>query len=204
METLFSLVAIALAYLLGSVSFAVVISRAFGMADPRTYGSKNPGATNVLRTGNKTAAALTLLGDGAKGWLAVALALYYAARFGFGDATIALVGIAVFLGHLYPLYHGFKGGKGVATAAGVLLAFNLWLGFATVLTWVIIAYFFRISSLASLVAAGFAPFFYMFLFGFDARAFGVLTISILLLYRHWENVGRLMAGKEKRIGGARH
>ena len=204
MEMLYSLAAIALAYLLGSVSFAVLVSRLMGIADPRTFGSKNPGATNVLRTGNKTAAALTLLGDGAKGWLAVALAQAFATRFGFQDGTFALVGIAAFLGHLYPLYHGFAGGKGVATAAGVLLAFSVWLGIATIVTWVIIAFFFRYSSLAALVAAAFAPLFYVFVFGPDAIATAGVALAVLLVYRHWDNIGRLMAGKEKRIGGAKH
>lgn len=203
METLFSLLAIVLAYLMGSVSFAVVVSRAFGIADPRTHGSKNPGATNVLRTGNRTAAALTLLGDGAKGWLAVALTQFFALRYGFQDATIALVGVAVLLGHLYPVFHHFAGGKGVATAGGVLLAFNPWLGIATLLTWAIIAFFFRYSSLAALVSAAFAPLFYVFVFGPDALALAVLIVGVLLVYRHWDNIGRLMEGKEKRIGGAK-
>ena len=141
------------AYLIGSVSFAVVVSRVMGLADPRTYGSGNPGATNVLRSGNKKAAILTLLGDAAKGWLAVWLALLLAPRFGVDEVGIALVVIAVFLGHLYPVFHRFAGGKGVATAAGILLAINVWLGLATLATWLIIAVFFRYSSLAALVSA---------------------------------------------------
>jgi glycerol-3-phosphate acyltransferase PlsY len=204
MEALYSLLAIVLAYLLGSVSFAVLVSRGMGLSDPRTFGSKNPGATNVLRSGNKWAAALTLIGDGAKGWLAVVLARYLGARYGFGPETVALVGIAVFLGHLYPVFHGFAGGKGVATAGGVLFGINPILGLATVVTWVIIAYFFRYSSLAALVSAAFAPLFYVFVFGADVTVFTIVAMSVLLLYRHWDNFGRLMAGKEKRIGGGQH
>ena len=203
METLYSPLAIVLAYLLGSVSFAVLVSRGMGLADPRTFGSKNPGATNVLRTGNKTAAALTLLGDGAKGWLAVALTKFLGVRYGLGVETVALVGIAVFLGHLYPVFHRFAGGKGVATAGGVLFGIHPVLGLATVLTWAIIAFFFRYSSLAALVSAAFAPLFYVFVFGADVTVVTVVTMSVLLLYRHWENIGRLMAGKEKRIGGGK-
>ena len=204
MEALYSLLAIVLAYLLGSVSFAVLVSRSMGLADPRTFGSKNPGATNVLRSGNKWAAALTLIGDGAKGWLAVALVKYLGARYGLGVETVALVGIAVFLGHLYPVFHGFAGGKGVATAGGVLFGLSPLLGLATALTWVIIAYFFRYSSLAALVSAAFAPLFYVFAFGADVTVFTMAAMSVFLLYRHWDNVGRLMAGKEKRIGGGKH
>lgn len=204
METLYSALAVVLAYLLGSVSFAVLVSRAMGLADPRTFGSKNPGATNVLRSGNKAAAALTLLGDGAKGWLAVALVRHFGVRYGFGPETVALVGVAVFLGHLYPVFHGFAGGKGVATAGGVLFGISPLLGLATLVTWVIIAYFFRYSSLASLISAAFAPLFYVFVFGADVTVFTMVAMSVLLLYRHWDNVGRLMAGKEKRIGGGKH
>ncbi len=204
MEALYSLLAIVLAYLLGSVSFAVLVSRGMGLADPRTFGSKNPGATNVLRSGNKWAAALTLIGDGAKGWLAVALVKHFGARYGFGAETVALVGIAVFLGHLYPVFHGFAGGKGVATAGGVLFGLSPLLGLATAVTWVIIAYFFRYSSMAALVSATFAPLFYVFVFGADVTVFTMVAMSVLLLYRHWDNVGRLMAGKEKRIGGGKH
>ena len=148
------------AYLIGSISFAVVMSRAFGLSDPRTYGSKNPGATNVLRSGNKKAAIATLIGDGAKGWLAVWLAQRFAEQYGVGDLGIALVAIAVFLGHLYPVFFRFVGGKGVATALGVLLGLNVWIGVATLVTWLVIAYAFRYSSLAALIAAIFAPFYY--------------------------------------------
>ncbi|MGD9942589.1 MAG: glycerol-3-phosphate 1-O-acyltransferase PlsY [Burkholderiaceae bacterium] len=203
MQTLSSLLAIVAAYLIGSVSFAVVVSRLMGLADPRSYGSKNPGATNVLRSGNKRAALLTLFGDGAKGWLAVYLAHRFAPQYGFGDGTIALVALAVFLGHLFPVFHRFKGGKGVATAAGVLLALDPWLGIATLATWVIIAFFFRYSSLAAIVAAIFAPLWYLFLYGPDEIAAAVLVMSGLLLWRHRANIGNLLAGKETRIGQKR-
>ncbi len=201
MDAVISIVAVALAYLLGSVSFAVLVSRLMGLADPRSYGSRNPGATNVLRTGNRAAAVLTLAGDAAKGWLAVALAKWFAARYGFGDTTIALVAIAAFAGHLFPVFHGFAGGKGVATAAGVLLGLNAWLGLATLCTWLIIAFFFRYSSLAAIVAAVFAPLYYGFLFGPDAIGLAVLVMSALLVWRHRGNIAKLLAGKESRIGG---
>ncbi|MBU9577806.1 glycerol-3-phosphate 1-O-acyltransferase PlsY [Ralstonia mannitolilytica] len=188
------------AYLIGSISFAVVVSRAMGLADPRTYGSGNPGATNVLRSGNKKAAVLTLLGDAAKGWLAVWLAQLLALRFGVGEVGIALVVIAVFLGHLYPVFHRFAGGKGVATAAGILLALNVWLGLATLATWLIIAVFFRYSSLAALVSAVFAPFFYVLMNGFDWIAGAVALMAVLLIARHRANIAKLLAGKESRIG----
>ena len=188
------------AYLIGSVSFAVVVSRVMGLADPRTYGSGNPGATNVLRSGNKKAAIFTLLGDAAKGWFAVWLAQRLATQFGVGDTGIALVTVAVFLGHLYPVFHRFVGGKGVATAAGVLLALNPWLGLATLATWIIIAGFFRYSSLAALVSALFAPFYYVLLFGFDWIAGAIAVMSVLLIARHRANITKLLAGKESRIG----
>ena len=188
------------AYLIGSISFAVVVSRAMGLADPRTYGSGNPGATNVLRSGNKKAAILTLLGDAAKGWLAVWRAQWLAARFGVDETGIALVVIAVFLGHLFPVFHRFEGGKGVATAAGILLALNVWLGLATLATWLIIAVFFRYSSLAALVSAVFAPFFYVLMNGFDWIAGAVALMAVLLIARHRANIAKLLAGKESRIG----
>ncbi len=188
------------AYLLGSISFAVVMSKVYGIADPRTYGSKNPGATNVLRSGNKGAAIMTLLGDGAKGWLAVFLADRFAADLGVGDTAVALVAIAVFLGHLWPVFFRFVGGKGVATALGVLLGINPWLGLATLATWLIIAYAFRYSSLAALVAALFAPFYYGLLFGVDAVLLSVVVMSALLAYRHSQNIANLLSGKESKIG----
>ncbi|MFL9926445.1 glycerol-3-phosphate 1-O-acyltransferase PlsY [Herbaspirillum lusitanum] len=189
------------AYLIGSLSFAVVVSKLFGLADPRTYGSKNPGATNVLRSGNKKAAALTLIGDGFKGWLAVWLAIRFGPRFGVEDSGIALVVVGVFLGHLWPVFFRFVGGKGVATALGILLALNGWLGLATLVTWLVIAYAFRYSSLAALVAAVFAPFYYGLLFGStDGILLAIVAMSILLIYRHRKNIGNLLAGKESRIG----
>jgi glycerol-3-phosphate acyltransferase PlsY len=188
------------AYLIGSISFAVVVSGLFGLADPRTYGSKNPGATNVLRSGNKAAAALTLLGDGFKGWLAVWLAQKYGPQYGIDDVGIALVAIGVFLGHLWPIFFKFVGGKGVATALGVLVGINGWLGLATLITWLVIAYAFRYSSLAALVAAVFAPFYYGLLFGTDPILLAILAMSGLLIYRHRQNIDNLLAGKETRIG----
>lgn len=188
------------AYLLGSISFAVIVSKSFGLADPRTYGSKNPGATNVLRSGNRKAAIATLLGDCFKGWLAVWLAKEYGEAYGIGETGIALVAIAVFVGHLWPVFFRFKGGKGVATALGVLLGVNGWLGLATLATWLIVAYAFRYSSLAALVASVFAPFYYGLLFGIDAVWMAVFFMSLLLVYRHRSNIGNLLAGKESRIG----
>jgi glycerol-3-phosphate acyltransferase PlsY len=200
MEFLAGVVASVLAYLIGSLSFAVVVSRLMGLADPRTYGSGNPGATNVLRSGNKAAAVLTLLGDAAKGWLAVWLAIRFGPRFGIGDVGIAAVAVAVFLGHLYPVFFGFKGGKGVATAAGAVLALNPWLALAAALTWVIVAGFFRFSSLASIAAAVFAAFYSAFGWGFDERFVALVAIAGLIVYRHRANIANLLAGKERRIG----
>ncbi|OZI49763.1 glycerol-3-phosphate 1-O-acyltransferase PlsY [Bordetella genomosp. 4] len=199
----FSAGLIALAYLIGSIPFAVVVSKLMGLQDPRSYGSKNPGATNVLRTGNKAAAALTLLGDAAKGWFALWLAQTLAP--GLPWTIYALVALAVFLGHLYPVFLGFKGGKGVATALGILLAIHPGLALATAATWVIIAVFTRYSSLAALVAAFFAPVYYLFGSGVAWYAQGpvgiaLAIISLLLFYRHRANIGRLLSGKESRIG----
>ncbi|AYY59786.1 glycerol-3-phosphate 1-O-acyltransferase PlsY [Burkholderia multivorans] len=192
------LLAALIAYLIGSVSFAVIVSAAMGLADPRSYGSRNPGATNVLRSGNKKAAILTLIGDAFKGWIAV----WLARRYGLPDVAIAWVAIAVFIGHLYPVFFRFQGGKGVATAAGVLLAVHPVLGLATALTWLIIAFFFRYSSLAALVAAVFAPLFDVFLFGTNHNpiAWAVLAMSVLLVWRHRGNIAKLLAGEESRIG----
>jgi glycerol-3-phosphate acyltransferase PlsY len=181
------------AYCLGSISFAIVVSRLMRLPDPRSYGSKNPGATNVLRSGRKTAAVLTLLGDAGKGWLAVWLAWLLG-----GDVPAA--GIAVFLGHLYPVFHRFQGGKGVATAAGVLFGFSLWLGLATLATWIAIAVFFRYSSLAALIAALFAPIYTWWLFGLSPILPVVIAIGLLLVWRHRENIQRLVAGTESRLG----
>lgn len=200
MAALSTVVAVVLAYLLGSVSFAVIVSRAFGLADPRTYGSGNPGATNVLRSGSKPAAILTLLGDALKGWLAVWLVQRYGPAYGIGDWGVALAGVAAFLGHLYPLYFGFKGGKGVATAAGVIVGLNPWLALAAGVTWLIIALFFRYSSLASMIAAVFAAFYSAFGWGFDERFVAIALIAAFVIARHQGNIRNLMAGKERRIG----
>jgi glycerol-3-phosphate acyltransferase PlsY len=190
---------ILLAYLIGSLSFAVIVSRAFGLPDPHTYGSGNPGATNVLRTGRKAAAALTLLGDGAKGWVAVFLAQQLGPEYALDASGIAGVALAVFIGHLYPLYFGFRGGKGVATALGVLLAINPWLGLGTLATWLVIALFFRISSLAAIIAAVFAPLYDLWLSGPRLMTVAVAVISVLLLLRHKANILRLVRGEEGRI-----
>jgi glycerol-3-phosphate acyltransferase PlsY len=186
--------------LIGALSFAVIVSKAFGLPDPHTYGSGNPGATNVLRTGNKPAAVLTLIGDGAKGWLAVFLAQAFAWRFGVDDAGIAAVALAVFVGHLWPVFFRFQGGKGVATAAGILFALDWRVGLGTLATWLIIAIFFRYSSLAALVAAVFAPFFTALVLGFNVYAAAVLAIAALLVWRHADNIRKLLAGTESRIG----
>jgi len=182
------------AYCLGSVSFAIAVSRLMRLPDPRTYGSRNPGATNVLRTGKRAAAALTLAGDAGKGWLAVWLAQLYAPE------AAALAGLAVFLGHLFPLFHHFKGGKGVATAAGVLFGLDVWLGLGSLATWIVIAAFLRYASLASLVAALFAPFFAWYIGLSYDMLLVVAGIAALLVWRHKGNIGRLFAGTESRIG----
>jgi glycerol-3-phosphate acyltransferase PlsY len=192
-------IAVAAAYLLGSVPFAVLSSRLFGLADPRTYGSGNPGATNVLRSGNKKAALLTLVGDALKGWLAV----FLAQRFGLPEGVVALVALAVFLGHLFPVFLKFKGGKGVATAAGVLLALDPWLGLLTLATWLLVAYVSRYSSLAAIVAAVLAPLYAATLHGTDALFGVVVLIALGLIAKHWVNLQRLMAGQEGRIGGSK-
>jgi glycerol-3-phosphate acyltransferase PlsY len=200
------LLATVAAYLIGSLSFAVLVSRMMGLNDPRTYGSKNPGATNVLRSGSKPAAVITLLLDALKGWLPVVAVTWWGDTWGLGEGTVALVGLAAFLGHLFPVFFRFQGGKGVATAAGVILAFEPWLGLATLLTWAIIVFFFRYVSLASIVAALFAPAFYLFGRGVVWEAPGDMVLSlagmgILLVWRHAENINRLLAGKESKLGG---
>jgi glycerol-3-phosphate acyltransferase PlsY len=186
--------AVIVAYLIGSISFAIVVSQVMSLPDPRSYGSKNPGATNVLRSGSKLAAVATLLGDALKGWVAVWLALVYVP-----DAA-PYAALAAFLGHLFPVFHGFHGGKGVATAAGVLFGIDWRLGLGTLATWIIIAAFLRYSSLAALCAAVFAPFFTALLLGFDAYFVCVAIMAALLVWRHKENIARLMAGTESRIG----
>ena len=200
MDLVYSYSAFAVAYLIGSLSFAIIISKLMGLGDPRSYGSKNPGATNVLRSGNKVAAVLTLLLDALKGFLPVLLVQHYAFELGFEDITIAFVGVCAFLGHLYPVFFGFKGGKGVATAAGVLLAFDLSLGLVTMLAWVLVAAIFRFSSLASIIAAAFAPFFTLMFLDRPSVALAVSVMSLMLLWRHWPNITKLMKGKESRLG----
>jgi len=195
-----SLVALLLAYLIGSISFAVLVSRAMGLSDPRSYGSGNPGATNVLRSGNKLAAILTLAGDAAKGAVAVLLAQAFAARFGFTGLVITCAGLAAFIGHLYPVFHRFQGGKGVATAAGVLLALSPALGLCTLGTWLLVAAITRYSSLAALLAAVCAPFFAWWLSGPDAVIVPIAIMSGLLIWRHRQNIAKLAAGTESRIG----
>lgn len=193
------------AYLVGSLSFAVIVSQVMGLNDPRTYGSKNPGATNVLRSGSKVAAVVTLLLDAFKGWLPVMLVKWFGEPYGLSDGTVAMVGLAAFLGHLFPVFFRFVGGKGVATALGVLLATSWILGLATGLTWLVIAYFFRYSSLASLVAAVFAPVYYIFgdgvVWAMDKSiVLSTAVMSLLLIWRHAENIGRLAKGTESRLG----
>jgi glycerol-3-phosphate acyltransferase PlsY len=191
------------AYLLGSVSFAIVVSRLFALPDPRSYGSKNPGATNVLRTGKKAAAVLTLIGDGGKGWLAVFAAAQVTGQTALTGADVPLAGLAVMLGHMFPVFHRFQGGKGVATAAGALLGLDPWLGLGTLATWIAIFAFFRVSSLAALVAAIFAPAYTLFLFGVEPlRPLlpAVFAMAVLLIWRHRENIGRLLRGEEGRVG----
>jgi glycerol-3-phosphate acyltransferase PlsY len=192
--------AVALSYLVGSLSFAVIISRLMGLADPRSYGSGNPGATNVLRSGNKAAALLTLAFDALKGYVPVMVALLWQERLGLGPFAIALVGLAAFLGHLWPVFFRFQGGKGVATAAGVLLALNPVLGAATLASWLLIAVFFRYSSLASLVAAAFAPFFQLLIWGVKPALLCIVPMSLLLVWRHGPNIRKLLAGTESKIG----
>ncbi|MCV2361385.1 MULTISPECIES: glycerol-3-phosphate 1-O-acyltransferase PlsY [Roseateles] len=199
-DLLFPLLAGVFGYLCGSLSFAVIISRVMGLSDPRSYGSGNPGATNVLRSGNKVAAVLTLLFDALKGYVAVLLVLIFGARFGLGEGTAALVGLTAFLGHLWPVFFRFKGGKGVATAAGVIMALNPLLGAATLATWVIIAYFSRYSSLAALVSAAFAPIYQMLIWGAGPIVGVLVVIGLLLVWRHAENIKKLLKGTESRLG----
>ncbi len=205
---IYSLLAFIAAYLIGSISFAVVVSKAMKLSDPRSYGSGNPGATNVLRSGNKKAAVLTLLGDTLKGYVAVMLVTFLALQFLPLEKDqllllIALASLGVFLGHLYPVFHGFTGGKGVATAAGVLFAINPILGLATLCTWAAIAAFFRYSSAAALAAAIFAPFYYALLFGFNIVTLAVVALGLLLIWRHRSNIKQLLAGTEPRLGSKR-
>ena len=204
-----SLVAIALAYLVGSLSFAVIVSKALGMADPRSYGSGNPGATNVLRSGNKGAALATLLLDAIKGWLPVFAVQHWGGAWGLGPATAALAGLAAFLGHLYPVFFGFRGGKGVATALGALFGVAWLLALATGASWLIMAFFFRYASLASIMAALFAPAYYLLggniAWPLESSVFfTLLAISLLLIWRHRENIRRLWAGTESKLGAKKN
>ena len=189
----------ALAYLIGSISFAVIVSRAFALPDPRSYGSGNPGATNVLRTGRKAAAVLTLLGDSVKGWFAVFITQRLAEP-GEIDLTMALAAVAVVAGHMYPVLFRFQGGKGVSTTLGVLIALNIYLAAGAAATWIIIALFFRISSLAAVISALFAPFFCFLLYGWNAFTIAMIAISLLLIFRHKTNIQNLLSGKEARFG----
>ena len=205
MNALDPLLATGAAYLIGSLSFAVIVSRAMGLNDPRTYGSGNPGATNVLRSGSKPAAVVTLLLDAAKGWLPVALIAWYGKAWGLEEGTLAMAGLAAFLGHLFPVFFRFQGGKGVATALGVLFGIHWGLGLATALTWLIIAWFFRYSSLASLVSAVFAPVYYVFGDGVAwyldrSILLAIAVMALLLLWRHAQNISRLVKGTESRLG----
>jgi glycerol-3-phosphate acyltransferase PlsY len=195
-----SVCVVVLAYLLGSLSFAVIVSKLMGLEDPRSYGSGNPGATNVLRSGNKVAAIATLLLDAIKGTVAVVFARLMADRLGFGDGTVALAGLAAFLGHLYPVFFRFQGGKGVATAAGVLLALDPLLGAASLATWLVVAILTRYSSLAALVTAVLAPIYVQLLHGGTQRTVAVAVMSVLLVWRHRANVSKLLAGTESKLG----
>jgi len=205
LEILYTLAATLLAYLLGSLSFAVIVSRVMGLNDPRTYGSKNPGATNVLRSGSKAAAVVTLLLDALKGWLPVVLVRWYGRHWGLDDGAVALVGLAAFLGHLYPVFFRFQGGKGVATALGVLFGVDAFLGLAAGAIWLLMAVVFRYSSLSSLTAAVAAPLVYVLASGTAWYAetpvlLALVAMAALLVYRHRENIQRLLAGTESRLG----
>ncbi len=205
LQALFPFAATLLGYLIGSLSFAVIVSRVMGLNDPRTFGSKNPGATNVLRSGNKGAAVATLLLDAGKATLPVLLVKWFGKPYGLEEGTMAMVGLAAFVGHLYPVFFKFVGGKGVATALGVLLGINWMLGLATAATWLIVAYFSRFSSLAALVSALFVPAYYVFGDGVawylnSVVLFSLCIMSLLLIYRHAENINRLIKGTESRLG----
>jgi len=199
-DTLFPLLAALGAYLIGSLSFAVIVSRVMGLSDPRSYGSGNPGATNVLRSGNKKAAALTLVFDALKGAVPVLLVKCYGERFGLGEGTQALVALAAFLGHLWPVFFKFVGGKGVATAAGAIFALNWVLGLIVLAVWLAVAFITRYSSLAAIVAAIFAPIGQMLIWDTGPEAGALLLMSLLLVWRHEANIRKLMAGTESKLG----
>ena len=196
MFTIADIIAAVVAYLIGSLSFAVIVSRALGLPDPHSYGSGNPGATNVLRSGSKKAAILTLLGDTLKGVIAVLLAKTFAAEFGISDSGIALVAIAVFLGHLFPLFFGFRGGKGVATAAGVLWALDWRVGLGLTLIWALVFALSRVSSLAALIGSAMAPVLAYVFLGASPAFYAALAMAVLLIWRHKDNIARLVSGKE--------
>ena len=209
MQSVAPFLAVAAAYLLGSLAFAILVSRLMGLSDPRTFGSKNPGATNVLRSGSKAAAVVTLLLDALKGLVPVLLVKLFGGPYGLGETTMAMVGLAAFLGHLYPVFFRFQGGKGVATFLGVVFGIDWVLGVATGLTWLIIAFFFRYSSLASLVSAVFAPVYYLLgdrLQWYAERpvAVALFVMALLLAWRHRANIQRLMQGKESRLGAKKN
>ena len=200
LQNVLPLLAALAGYLIGSLSFAVIISRVMGLSDPRSYGSGNPGATNVLRSGNKAAAILTLVFDALKGYLPVLAVLIWGPRFGLGEGTAALVGLAAFLGHLWPVFFRFQGGKGVATAAGVIFALNPLLGVATLATWLIIAWFSRYSSLAAIVSAAFAPMYQLLIWEAGPTALALIIMGLLLVWRHQGNIKKLLAGTESKLG----
>lgn len=200
MNALWIAAALLAAYLIGSLSFAVIISRALGLADPRSYGSKNPGATNVLRSGNKPAALFTLAFDALKGYVPVLLVLLYGKPYGLGETTAAFAGLAAFFGHVWPVFFRFQGGKGVATAAGALIAINPWLGLATLLSFAIMVAFSRYVSLASIVAAAFAPFYQALIWGLEPGLLAIAAMSLILVWRHEANIKRLIAGTESKFG----
>ena len=200
METLAPWLAVVAAYLIGSLSFAVIFSRLMGLADPRSYGSGNPGATNVLRSGNKAAAILTLLFDALKGWLPVVLVLQFGKPWGLGEATAAFVGLAAFVGHLWPVFFRFQGGKGVATAAGVLFGINPLLGVATLATFGVLVFFTRYVSLGSVAAALLAPFYQALIWGPSALLLALVPMCLLLVWRHMGNIRKLLAGTENKLG----
>ena len=197
---LYALLALVGGYLIGSLSFAVIVSRALGLADPRSYGSGNPGATNVLRSGHRAAAVLTLALDALKGYLPVVAVLLWGPRFGLGEGVAAFTGLAAFVGHLWPVFFRFQGGKGVATAAGVLMAINPLLGLASLATWAIIAAFFRYSSLAAIVTAVFAPFYQALIWGVEPALMAIIGMSLFLVWRHEPNIRKLLAGTESKLG----
>lgn len=208
MVYVYPVLAVLAAYLIGSLSFAVIVSKLMGLSDPRSYGSKNPGATNVLRSGNKAAAVLTLMLDGIKGWVPMALVMWFGKDYGMREGTLAAVGFAAFIGHLYPVFFGFQGGKGVATAAGVLFGVHWVLGLATLATWVIVAGFSRYSSLAAIACAIFAPWYYLigdraFWYVDKLMAVAIVTMSAFLIFRHRENIIKLLKGTESKLGASK-